>query len=115
MKFKKGALNVIDEETLCDYQIIPPVKRPSGAKPDENPIRRFRNELGLTVPEFAELIGVPFETARSWERASKKGFVPIHRTMMRMINIARKNKYPLLIADIYAYNNKSHGRKPDAN
>jgi DNA-binding XRE family transcriptional regulator len=108
MKFKKGALNVIDEETLCDYAMVPPVKRPSAAKPSSNPIARFREELRLTVREFAKLVGVPFETARSWERAGPKGFMPVYRTTMRMIGIARKNKYPLLLAEIYEH----HDREP---
>ncbi len=67
-----------------------------------NPIRRFREELRLTREEFARLNGVPVTTERSWER-DINAFVPSGGRLTRLIELARRNEYPLYISEIWDY------------
>ncbi len=94
------ATNPVDQETLMG-KIVAPVYRPGAAPRHPNPIRRFREELRLDRTGFAKLLGVPMETSRSWERP--KPVMPKSQTIMRMVDIARTNYYPLRLEDIWKF------------
>lgn len=79
-----------------------PVKRPDQNPPHPNPIRAFREELRLEREEFGELMNVPVQTLRVWER-TENAYVPRYGPLTRLIELARKNEYPLYWKDIMSY------------
>ncbi len=83
-----------------------PIQRRDSAPLHPNPIRRFREELRLTRQELAGLMAVPKETVRAWEH-EVECFAPGHSRLMRLIELARRNEYPLYVRDIMAYAEKS--------
>ena len=79
-----------------------PVTRPDAAPRSPNPIRRFREEMRHTRDHFAEMIGVPMETLRSWERLDKP-VVPTRPKLDELVNLARRNYYPLMVTEIIGF------------
>jgi DNA-binding transcriptional regulator YiaG len=98
--------NVVDKETLQRYRIVKPVKRPDQPAPHPNPVRRFREDLQLTREAFAALLHVPVETERAWEREGG-AVMPKGSRALRLIDLARRNWYPLMLEDIWKYTEKS--------
>lgn len=83
--------------TINNY---PPNQRPDSAPLNPNAVRRFREELRLNRKEFAALVGVSPATLRVWEL--KNNSRPSGPTLLRLIELAEKNNYPLSVADVYA-------------
>jgi len=94
-----------DAQTM-EGKIRKPIQRHDSATLDPNPVRRFREELRLTRDAFAELMGIPVETLRAWER-HEKAVVPGQSRMNRLIECARRNHYPLLIMEIVRFSEGS--------
>jgi len=76
-----------------------PTIRPDSKAPHPNVIRRFREELRLDRNEFAELLDCNTDTLRVWE--GTKGAKPRGEAALPIIALAKKNKYPLTITDIF--------------
>ncbi len=81
-----------------------PNERPDAKPLSDNAIRRFREELRMDRPEFADLIDANVDTLRVWEKGSSK---PRAQSAMRIIEIAERNYYPLTLADIFPVTEKS--------
>lgn len=79
-----------------------PIYRPDAAPPSPNPILRFRKEMGHTRDDFAEMLGVPMETLRSWERVGRP-IVPTRPKLDELVDLARRNYYPLMVTEIIEY------------
>ena len=75
-----------------------PNKRPDAKPLADNAIRRFREELRMDRPEFAELVSANIDTLRVWESGSSH---PRPAAAMRIIEVAERNSYPLSLRDIY--------------
>lgn len=75
-----------------------PNERPDANPPHDNVIRRFREELRMDRPEFADLIEAKIDTLRVWEAGKSK---PRGPAAMRIVEIAERNDYPLSAEDIY--------------
>ena len=75
-----------------------PNERPDAIPPHDNVIRRFREELRMDRPEFADLVGAKIDTLRVWEGGSSK---PRGPAALKIIEIAERNEYPLNISDIF--------------
>lgn len=75
-----------------------PNQRPDAKPLAENAIRRFREELRMDRPEFADLVGVNIDTLRVWESGSSR---PRPHSAMKVIEVAERNYYPLSLKDIY--------------
>ena len=82
------------------------LSRPDAAPRDPNPVRRFREELRLTREVFAELMGIPVETLRAWER-HEHVVIPNGPRMERLVELARRNYYPLYIGDVVRFAEKA--------
>ena len=75
-----------------------PNERPDAAPLHDNAIRRFREELRMDRPEFAELIDASIDTLRVWETGRSKPRAP---AAMKIIEVAHRNYYPLTMEDIF--------------
>jgi len=75
-----------------------PNERPDANPPHENVIRRFREELRLGRPEFADLLDVKIDTLRVWETGKSNPRGPV---ALRIVETANRNNYPLTVEDIY--------------
>jgi DNA-binding transcriptional regulator YiaG len=75
-----------------------PNKRKDATPPHQNVIRRFREELRMDRPDFAELVGAKIDTLRVWEAGKSK---PRGPAALKIIEIASRNDYPLDITDIF--------------
>jgi DNA-binding transcriptional regulator YiaG len=78
----------------------PPNERADSAPLNSNAVRRFREELRLNRKEFASLVGVSPATLRVWELRNNSR--PSGPTLLRLIDLAERNEYPLSVADVYA-------------
>lgn len=76
-----------------------PNVRPDANPPHHNVIRRFREELRMGRNEFADLLGVNVDTLRVWETDGKSK--PRAPAAMKIIEVAKRNEYPLDISDIF--------------
>ncbi len=63
-----------------------------------NAIRRFREELRMNRPVFADLLEINVDTLRVWE-ANKS--MPRAEAAIKIVRVAKRNDYPMSIADIY--------------
>jgi len=77
-----------------------PILRTNSAPLHPNAVRRFREELRLNRTEFSELVGVCPATLRVWETANRSR--PGGRTLMRLLQLAEENNYPLDPIDLYS-------------
>lgn len=75
-----------------------PNERPDAIPPHTNVIRRFREELRMDRPEFADLLEVKIETLRVWEAGKSK---PRGPAAMKIVQVAERNDYPLTIEQIF--------------
>lgn len=75
-----------------------PNERPDAIPPHSNVIRRFREELRMDRPEFAELVGAKIDTLRVWEAGKS---APRAQAALKIIQVAQRNDYPLDITDIF--------------
>jgi DNA-binding transcriptional regulator YiaG len=75
-----------------------PNERPDATPPHQNVIRRFREELRMDRPDFADLIEAKIDTLRVWEAGKSK---PRGPAALKIIEIASRNDYPLSITDIF--------------
>lgn len=75
-----------------------PTSRPDAAPPHDNVIRRFREELRMNRPVFADLLEVNVDTLRVWEADKSK---PRGEAALKIVSVAQRNDYPLTITDIY--------------
>ena len=76
-----------------------PTNRPDSIPLHPNVIRRFREELRMDRPEFADLLEVNIDTLRVWETQGKSR--PRGEAALRIVDIAAHNDYPLAITDIF--------------
>lgn len=98
-------LHLIDAETRGG-KIVKLASRPDAEPRHPNPVRRFREELRLTRDEFALLMAVPKDTLRAWER-DVNAVVPSGSRTTRLIELARRNYYPLMLKELYDYCEKN--------
>lgn len=77
---------------------LPPITRPDGKPPHENPIRALREELRLSRQEFAQLLTeragkkVSVGAVRTWE----DGVVfPRNTHLDAIFEVAERNRFPL--------------------
>lgn len=75
-----------------------PNQRPDAKPPHDNVIRRFREELRMDRPEFADLLEVKIDTLRVWEAGKSK---PRGPAAMKIVQVAERNDYPLTIEQIF--------------
>ncbi len=75
-----------------------PNERPDANPPHSNVIRRFREELRMDRPEFADLIEAKIDTLRVWEAGKSN---PRGPAALTIIAVADRNDYPMSMADIY--------------
>lgn len=75
-----------------------PNVRPDSGPTHDNAIRRFREELRLGRPEFAELLDVNEYTLRVWEEGKSRPRTP---ATMKIIEVAHQNSYPMEVGDIH--------------
>ncbi len=75
-----------------------PNERPDAIPPHPNVIRRFREELRMDRPEFADLLNVKIDTLRVWEAGKSR---PRGETAMKIIQVAERNSYPLTLEQIF--------------
>lgn len=75
-----------------------PNERPDATPPHQNVIRRFREELRMGRPEFADLIEANIDTLRVWEGGKSMPRAP---AALKIIEVASRNDYPLDITDIF--------------
>ena len=78
-----------------------PNDRPDAKPLADNVIRRFREELRMDRPEFAELVDAKVDSLRVWEKGSSK---PRTEAAMRIVQVAERNNYPLTLEDIFPVN-----------
>lgn len=76
-----------------------PNVRPDSVPPHQNVIRRFREELRMDRREFADLLEVNVDTLRVWETEGKSK--PRGPAALRIVEVAKRNDYPLDITDIF--------------
>jgi DNA-binding transcriptional regulator YiaG len=100
---------VIDAATLNDYTMIPAVARRDKPPLAVSPIRRFREEMHLSREELGMIAGVTASTVRFWE-AEEGAVMPRQKPLLALIECARNNCYPLLVADIIKYVEQSQRR-----
>lgn len=77
-----------------------PNRRPDANPPHPNVIRRFREELRMDRPEFADLLDVKVDTLRVWETNGKSR--PRGEAALKIITVAGRNDYPMTIEEIFA-------------
>ena len=75
-----------------------PNEQPDAVPLSDNVIRRFREELRMDRPEFADLIEAKIDTLRVWEAGKSK---PRGPAALKIIEVADRNDYPLTIKDIF--------------
>ena len=75
-----------------------PNVRPDAKPPHENVIRRFREELRMDRPEFADLLDVKIDTLRVWEAGKSR---PRGPAALKIIEVASRNDYPLTLEQIF--------------
>lgn len=75
-----------------------PNERPDANPPHQNVIRRFREELRMDRPEFADLLDVKIDTLRVWEAGKSYPRAP---AAMKIVSVAERNDYPLTIEEIF--------------
>ena len=98
-KFKTGPRKL---KSRIDWPCTPIMRRPDSAPLHDNPIRRFREELRLNRTEFAKVVGFPENTLRAYER-DDYAICPGGKRMGQLIQLAKNNKYPLSIFEVYAH------------
>jgi len=76
-----------------------PTARPDSLPPHGNVIRRFREELRMDRPTFADLLEVNVDTLRVWETAGKSK--PRGPAALKIITFANRNDYPMTIEEIF--------------
>lgn len=76
-----------------------PNVRTDSVPPHPNVIRRFREELRMGRKEFADLLDVNVDTLRVWETEGKSR--PRGPAALRIVEVAKRNDYPLDITDIF--------------
>ena len=76
-----------------------PTDRPDSLPLHPNVIRRFREELRMDRPAFADLLEVNLDTLRVWETQGKSK--PRGEAAFKIVSFARRNDYPLAITDIF--------------
>lgn len=86
-----------------------PSERPDSNPPNPNVIRRFREELRLSRPEFADLLEANVDTLRVWETDGRSK--PRGPAAAKIIEVAQRNDYPLTMADIYPQEEKKKKRR----
>lgn len=74
-----------------------PSLRPDSAPIHPNKIRAFREELRLSREQFSELIDANVDTERGWETGVS---IPRGEAALKIIELAKKNWYPLTLEDI---------------
>jgi len=79
-----------------------PSLRPDSNPLHENAIRRFREELRMDRPEFADLLECNVDTLRVWETAGKSR--PRGEAALKIVSVATHNDYPMTIDEIYLKN-----------
>lgn len=75
-----------------------PNLRPDAKPPHDNVIRRFREELRMDRPEFADLLDVKIDTLRVWEAGKSR---PRGPAALKIIEVASRNDYPLTLEQIF--------------
>lgn len=75
-----------------------PSERADSAPLHSNVVRRFREELRLDRKQFAELLETNIDTLRVWESGASK---PRGPAAMKIVEIAKRNKYPMTIDEIF--------------
>lgn len=75
-----------------------PTSRPDSVALHTNAIRRFREELRMNRPKFAELIDVNLDTLRVWEADKSK---PRGEAALKIVSFAERNDYPMTIEEIF--------------
>lgn len=84
---------------------VGPIERPDAKPPHPNPIRRFREELRLTRKEFADITGFNVDSLRMWESTgaehNRQATKPNGNVAVAIVELARRNFYPLTLEDIY--------------
>jgi len=76
-----------------------PTIRPDSLPPHDNVIRRFREELRMDRPTFADLLEVNVDTLRVWETAGKS--CPRGPAALKIVSFADRNDYPMTIEEIF--------------
>ena len=74
-----------------------PNERPDAKPLADNAIRRFREELRLDRPEFAQMLDLSVDSLRVWEKGSSE---PRVHSAMKIVQCAERNHYPLTITDL---------------
>ena len=75
-----------------------PTSRADSVPLHHNVIRRFREELRMNRPVFADLLEVNLDTLRVWEADKSK---PRGEAALKIVAAAERNDYPLVITDIF--------------
>jgi len=76
-----------------------PTTRPDSVPPHPNIIRRFREELRMDRPTFANLLDVNVDTLRVWETEGKSR--PRGPAALKIVGVAGYNDYPMTIEEIF--------------
>ena len=76
-----------------------PTSRTDSVPLHDNVIRRFREELRMNRPTFAELLEVNVDTLRVWEADKSK---PRGEAALKIVKVAKRNNYPMTITETYA-------------
>lgn len=88
----------------------PPVRRRDALPPSDNPITAFREELRMNEEQFADYVRVTVSTVKNWSRHEERRTTPNGPTLQRILRLARENRYPLYLRDIWAF----YGIDPEA-
>lgn len=88
-----------------------PNERPDAKPLSENAIRRFREELRLDRPEFAELVDISIDSLRVWEKGASE---PRVHSAVKIIEAAERNHYPLTMVEIIPKQSKKIAKKKRA-
>ena len=83
----------------------PPTMRKHSAPLHENPVRRFREELRLNRNNFADILQISPSTLRVWEAPDSSR--PEGKRLVRLLDMAMENNYPLDVDEIYYGTGKS--------
>lgn len=75
-----------------------PTTRKDSVPLHPNVIRRFREELRMNRPVFADLLEINVDTLRVWEADKSK---PRGEAALKIVSFAKRNDYPMSITDIY--------------
>ncbi len=86
-----------------------PTDRTDSVPLHPNAIRRFREELRMDRPAFADLLDVNLDTLRVWETPGKSK--PRGEAALKIVSFAKRNDYPLTITDIFPEKPKKKTRK----